>query len=259
MFAQILPLLEGLGDDDDAFVMRDDSWNSGLLGLVASRIAQYTGRPAALVSGLNGDPAKGSVRSVPGFSAHAALVSCSEHLATHGGHAAAAGFSVANENFDAFRETFVARWRDHRAAGWEPEPLEYDGELPLPALTRRVVEQLKRLEPFGQGNPLPVLGAKGVTVQSIRRMGDDGSHLALDLAQGPVALRAVSFSNGDLADHLHLGQVVDILFVPRLNTWRGRTTVQLELVDLKFPQSEGDPASPPAPAQTAPETREGAA
>ncbi len=236
MFAEVQELLPGLPRDEPV-VLQNDHWSSGLLGLVASRIVGATARPALLVSWGRGSPAKGSCRSIVGFDLHAALAACDEHLESHGGHAMAAGFSVRREKFDAFRAAFVGEWRRTREAGLEVPPIDFDGELPLASITLKLMDQLERLAPFGTDNPGPVLGASGVTIASVRRMGQDGSHLALELAQGSTCLRAVSFGSGDLADHLGTGQMIDVLFRPRVNRFRGRARVELELVDLRDAQS----------------------
>lgn len=213
-------------------VLHDDRWNTGLLGLVAGRLAGQIGKPAVLISAAHGDPAKGSCRSVPGFDVHAALAACTEHLVSHGGHAMAAGFTIRRAAIPAFRAAFVEQWARHVAAGARRAPLEYDGELPLAALTPRILEQLDRLAPFGQGNSRPVLGAMGVVVHEARRMGD-GSHLALQVGQGECTLRAVAFGKGDLAEALPRGIGADLLFKPRRNSFRGQSTIELELVDLR--------------------------
>lgn len=253
MFAAIR---EQLGDgpvEDPVIVLRDDTWNPGLLGLVASRLAQLTGRPAVLVSGLKGDPAKGSMRSVEGVHAQKALVACAEHLTGYGGHAFAAGFSLNGADFDAFRRTMLDHIRSVTSEDHGPVPLTFDAELPLVSLNRRLLEQINALAPFGQGNPAPVFGARGVTVVAKKTMGEDKSHLSLELGQGPASIRAVSFGNGQLAKTLNVGQVVDVLFKPKLNHFRGRTTVQLELVDLSTARQPADvPASAEAPATAAP-------
>ena len=217
---------------DEPVVLHDDRWNTGLLGLVAGRLAGQIGKPAVLISAAHGDPAKGSCRSVPGFDVHAALAACTEHLVSHGGHAMAAGFTIRRSAIPAFRAAFVEVWARHVQAGARRAPLEYDGELPLAALTPRILEQLERLAPFGQGNSRPVLGAMGVVVHEARRMGD-GSHLALSVGQGECTLRAVAFGKGDLADALPRGTSADLLFKPRRNSFRGQSTIELELVDLR--------------------------
>jgi single-stranded-DNA-specific exonuclease len=232
MFEQARARLPSL-PPDGPIVMHDDRWPSGLLGLVAGRLAQQTGRPAVLIAMRPGEPAaKGSCRSVPGFDVHAALAACTIHLVSHGGHAMAAGFTILPERVPNFARDFRAAWLA-RLDKSGPGPLEYDGELPLAAVTARLVEQLERLAPFGQGNARPVLGASGVTVLGTRRMGADGTHVELQLGQGPGTLRLVAFGRGDLAESLLPGTRCDVLFAPRLNHFRGRTSVEAELVDLR--------------------------
>ena len=250
MFEGLEPVLAA-GDPDDLVVLRDDGWNTGLLGLVASRIVQQVGRPAVLVSGLQGDPAKGSMRSVDGFNAHEALAACSEHIVQHGGHAKAAGFMVELSRFDALAGALRERWAEHRRRGWKPPPIDYEGELPLASLTLKLMDDLGRLAPFGEQNPAPVLGARHVTVLEARRMGGDGRHLTLQLGQGPEQRRAVSFGSGDLADRLRPGQLVDVLFVPKVNRFRGRASVELELVDLRESRPAGRDAAASSRSQDA--------
>jgi single-stranded-DNA-specific exonuclease len=244
IFLTVQERLAGL-PEDEPIVLHDDAWNTGLLGLVAGRVAQQTGRPAALISGMHGDPAKGSCRTVAGFDVHAALQACTEHLVSHGGHAAAAGFTIARREIEAFRARFAEAWRQHRARSDGAAPLEYDAELPLAALTPRLMGQLERLAPFGQGNARPVLGASDVEVHEARRMGD-GSHLQMQVGQGPAVLRAVAFGRGDLADALPAGTRADLLVMPRRNAFRGRVQTELEVVDLRPSVRRGASRRPPA-------------
>jgi single-stranded-DNA-specific exonuclease len=243
LVSDLLPRLP----EDDPIVLHDDRFTPGLLGLVANRLVQRTGLPAVLIASRDADMAKGSCRSVPGFNAHDALAECTAHLHEHGGHAMAAGFTLRPDDIAAFREQFLAVWRAQREAGLEAPPIEFDGELPLAALTQRLMKQFDRLAPFGQGNSRPVLGAMGVTVLESRRMGADGSHLTLQLGQGPVELRAVAFGRGDLADELPRGAPTDLLFTPKFNRFRGRTTVELQLVDLRMAQPMDAGAAHAAP------------
>ncbi|MGQ0552125.1 MAG: single-stranded-DNA-specific exonuclease RecJ [Planctomycetota bacterium] len=215
-------------------LLHDDRWNTGLLGLVAGRLAQQTGRPAVLISAAHGDPAKGSMRSIAGFDAHAALSACSAHLAGFGGHAMAAGFTIQRQSVPEFRRAFLEVWQRYRSTPTPLPPIDYDGELPLAALTPRLIEQFERLAPFGMGNARPVLGISGATLLSCRRMGGDGTHLELQLGQGPTALRAVAFGRGDLADTLVPGARADVLVTPKINRFRGKATPELELVDLRL-------------------------
>lgn len=229
---EILPKVDAL-DEQAPAVLFSDSWTTGLLGLVAGRIARRRGRPAVLVSSANGSPAKGSVRSVVGFDAHAALNACDEYLVGHGGHAMAAGFSIEPDAMEPFAERFRELWAAHVAGGLPAPPHEYEGELPLAAVTAELVRAVERLEPFGEGNQRPILGLRDVSVSGARDMGGGGQHLQLVLSQGDKALRAVAFDKGELAPQLHDGARIDVLFHPKINRFRGRSRVELEIVDLR--------------------------
>ncbi|MBM3986234.1 MAG: single-stranded-DNA-specific exonuclease RecJ, partial [Planctomycetes bacterium] len=129
---------------DGPIVLHQDDWPSGLLGLVAGRLVQQTGRPAVLISGRTAEESKGSGRSGEGFDLHAALQACREHLLSWGGHARAAGFSIRPAAVPAFCEALRAAWQAQVGPGRPVAPLEYDGELPLAAVTQRLVSQLER-------------------------------------------------------------------------------------------------------------------
>ena len=221
-------------DFNEAIVICGDDWNAGLLGLVAGRLSRRYGVPAVLASWGNGDPGKGSCRSVPGFDVHHALVEGQEHLAQFGGHAMAAGFSVAQQSFPAFAEIFQEGWRKHLAAGTPRAPLEYEGELPLVAINQALVRQIDRLEPFGEANRRPVIATPRVQLIEVRRMGGDGTHLAMQISQGPVTMRVVAFGRGELADELTPGLTLDLIHRPKINNFRGDSRVELELVDLRL-------------------------
>lgn len=235
-------LLEPLADDlppDEAPVFVGDDWVPGILGLVAGRLARRVHRPSVCVSFANGEVGKGSVRSIRGFDAHEALVACGEHLEGYGGHAMAAGFSIRRENVDAFRAAFGATWVEAQRGGMSTPATEYEAEAPLSAITQHFVEQVERLEPFGNRNPRPVLAIQGVTLHTVRTMGADGHHFGAEVGQGGPSMRAVAFGRGRWADALQPGDVVDVLAMPKLNRYRGRTSVELELVDLRTPRPEG--------------------
>lgn len=233
LLLQIDEQLQG-HDFSEAIVISADDWNSGLLGLVAGRLARRYGVPAVLASWANGEVGKGSCRSVAGFDVHGALSSAQQHLEQFGGHKMAAGFSVHRQAFPAFAEVFGQCWRDHLATGAPRAPLEYEGELPLAALTLGLVRQIDRLEPFGEANRRPVLATPAVQLGDVRRMGGDGTHLAMQVSQGSAMMRVVAFGRGDLADELTPGQTLDLMHRPKINNFRGVSRVELELVDLRL-------------------------
>jgi single-stranded-DNA-specific exonuclease len=224
-------------DNDAALVLADHGWHPGVLGIVAGRLAERHHRPTVLIAWdrLGIKPGVGSARSVPGFNLHAALEACRQHLLGCGGHAAAAGLTIEESAFPAFRAAFCEYVASQLAAGDQGPELHIDAEAPLSALTLQVVNQIERLAPFGHGNGRPLLCASGVKLaDKPKPIGASGQHLALRLAQHDVTLRAVAFGGGDRAEELaDLSGPLDVVFRPVINTFRGRRSVEVHLVDWR--------------------------
>lgn len=222
---------------DAALVLADRGWHKGVVGIVAGRLAERWHRPVVMIARdpLQGGPAVGSVRSVPGFDVLAAVKACSEHLLGCGGHAAAAGLQVDDAKIDDFRRAFVAEVESRMPEQLRRAQITIDGETSLGALTRDTVEQLEKLAPFGEGNRRPVLCASGVTLaEPARTMGQSGKHLQLQLRQHAAKIRGVAFGAGEWLPHLPTpGQPFHIAFRPKINEFRGRRTAEIELIDWR--------------------------
>jgi single-stranded-DNA-specific exonuclease len=228
-------------ENDAALVLADHGWHPGVLGIVAGRLAERHHRPVVLIAWdqLGVRPGVGSARSVAGFDLHAALEACGEHLITHGGHAAAAGLTIEMGRLEAFRASFgecvaTLLGKEGRAAD-----LLIDAEAPLSAFSFEVVNQIEQLAPFGHGNPRPLLCASGVNLAgSPQLMGSGGRHLSVRLSQHDTTMRAVAFGRDDWAEPL--GAVrgpLDVAFRPVVNSFRGRRSVELHLVDWRPAES----------------------
>ena len=224
-------------DADAALVLADRGWHKGVIGIVAGRLAERWHRPVIMIARdpLQGGPATGSVRSVPGFDVLAALKACAGHLLGCGGHAAAAGLQIDDAKIDEFRRAFVAEVDARLPESLRRAQITIDGETSLAALTRDTVEQLEKLAPFGEGNRRPVLCASGVTLaEPARTMGQSGRHLQLQLRQHSARMRGVAFGAGEWLPHLPLpGQPFHIAFRPKINEFRGRRTAELEIIDWR--------------------------
>ncbi len=224
--------------DDPALVLADRGWHPGVIGIVAGRLADMHHRPVVLISWdeMGVKPGVGSARSVPGFNLHAALASCSEHLISHGGHAAAAGLKIEEAELDQFRAAFCEIASAEISHENRVAELTIDAETPLSALTLKTVEQMEQVAPFGQANPRPLLCTSGVTLaEPPRPIGSGGHHISLKLVQHGVTLRAVAFGGGEWAEQLaELTEPIDIAFRPVVNTFRGRRNVELHLVDWRL-------------------------
>ena len=165
-----------------------------------------------------------------------ALDRCREYLLSFGGHAAAAGFQLAENQVDAFRAAFVNQISEQVDPAVRSADLEIDAEALFSQLTLETVGQLERLSPFGESNPRPLLCASGVQLsEPPRRMGKGERHLALRVAQQGVKMRAVAFGRADWADHLPEGKhPLDLAFHPVINEFNGYRRVELQLVDWRL-------------------------
>lgn len=222
---------------DAALVLADRGWHKGVIGIVAGRLAERWHRPVVMIARdpLQGGPAVGSVRSVPGFDVLAAVQASAEHLLGCGGHAAAAGLQVEDAKIDDFRRAFVAEVAARMPVSLRRAQLTLDGETSLAALTLDTVEQLERLAPFGEGNRRPVLCASGVTLaEPARTMGQGGKHLQLRLRQHAATIRGVAFGAGEWLPHLPPpGQPFHVAFRPKINEYRGRRSAEIEVIDWR--------------------------
>jgi single-stranded-DNA-specific exonuclease len=224
-------------EEDAALVLADRAWHPGVIGIVAGRLAERYHRPTILVAQdqLGIKPGTGSCRSVPGFDLHAALAQCSEYLIGHGGHAAAAGLTIEDRRVDEFRSAFCETVEQEITEELRVAELNIDAEAPLSAFTLKVVDQIEQLGPFGQANSRPLLCTSGVSLaEPPRTIGSGGNHLALKLTQHNVTLRAVAFGGGEWADEIASAtKPLDVAFRPVINTFRGRRSVELHLVDWR--------------------------
>jgi len=215
-----------------ALVLSSEEWHPGVIGIVASRIVEEFYRPTALICVQDGI-GKGSARSIPGFDLYQGLVACSDLLMGFGGHKYAAGFTITQDNIPRFREQLSSLVLERIGAQGFIRTLSVDNAVMLDELTTELMLELEKLAPFGQGNPEPRLGARGLEVVSSRIVGNN--HLKLRLRQqSGVSLDAIAFNRGNLLGRqVRDGARMAAVFTPRLNTWNGKTSVELEIRDLK--------------------------
>ena len=222
-----------MAEDPDAFLLfaAHEEFNPGVVGLAASRLTEVHYRPA-IVAAKNAEETRGSCRSIPEFHITDALDQCKDLLVRHGGHAAAAGFTVKNQNLPelVFRLKQIAKeqlgTRDLR------QTLMADMEVPLFELNFDVLKHLMFLEPTGYGNPEAVFVSRNIKVKAARTVGSDGKHLKLTLEdERGAAVDAIGFRLGHLKSDLP--PYIDVLYRFEANEFNGRRTLQLNLKDVK--------------------------
>lgn len=232
IFNECLAKLEGEETRGSALVLADESWHQGVVGIVASRLAERCACPVFMIC-LQDGKGKGSCRSYGGFNLFQALEGCADLLEGYGGHALAAGFTILEENIPAFRariNQFVAQ----DTGGEEMiSTLDVDAELiHSEFLNLEDVEQLNLLEPYGAGNPKPIFSLTGVTITSLTDVGC-GRHLKLRGTRDGRIFDTIFFSATTAQCGLTVGDRADLAFYPQINEYKGSHSVQLHLVDVR--------------------------
>ncbi|HEV8230647.1 MAG TPA: single-stranded-DNA-specific exonuclease RecJ [Candidatus Limnocylindria bacterium] len=211
-----------------ATVVADPAWAAGIVGLAASRLVEDYGRPAVVIA-LDGEEGKGSCRSIPSVHIAEALDECDDLLLKHGGHAMAAGFSIARDKVAAFTHRLDEVVR-RRLGGVRPVPsLRVDAEIEAEALTARLALELASLEPCGAGNPRPHLLLRNVKVYGIRQVGADADHLRCKITVGRFTFDAMAFRRGEHVEAMTDAGSVDAVVTVGAGI---RGFVELELRDF---------------------------
>ncbi len=221
-----------LAEEPDALLLfaADPGFNPGVVGLAASRLTETYYRPA-IVAFQGEQTTRGSCRSIPEFHITDALDRCADLLVRHGGHAAAAGFTVRNENLPALKQR-LQELAQAQLAGLQLRPLLHaDLELPLVELRPELLQYIEALQPTGYGNRQAAFVSRDVKVNSYRQIGKDSKHLRMTLSDRHITYDAVAFNQGAWAEAMP--PAIDILYSYETNEYNGRTSLQLNVRDLK--------------------------
>ena len=220
-----------MGKPPEAIVLADESWHQGVVGIVASRIAEEYACPTFLIC-LDGEHGKASSRSHGGFNLFASLSALSPLLESYGGHELAAGFTITRANIPEFRRQICALAAKFYTDDVPRTVLEVDCAVSPELLTLHNVDALQMLEPCGNGCPKPVLMVKNLTIDRISMVGG-GRHMRLRLCSGHTYLNAIYFSANPQTVSIQPGDLVDVAFTPQVNEFRGTRTVQMNVIDIR--------------------------
>lgn len=238
--AEALAEIANLGYDPDrrSTVVYSEKWHKGVVGIVASRLIEQHYRPTIVLTGKDGIIG-GSARSIDGFDLYEALDECSHLLLQFGGHMMAAGMSLKAENLEAFCEAFENACRARLPENPQPT-LEIDLEVDASFVSDKNLRVMEQLAPFGPGNMHPVFVTKKLRdAGSTRPVGGDMTHLKLELADADgYRLNGIGFGLGPWAAELNEGAEVDVVYSLSFNEYRGMTTVQLMVKDIRLSEAE---------------------
>lgn len=210
-----------------SIVLSSHDWHQGVIGIVASRLAERYHRPTILMAVDERGNAKGSGRSIPGFHLLEALTACSGHLERFGGHRYAAGVGLKAANSNAFAAAFEVATAKIMGDRELVPTLDIDADVCPSALNLALVDELQRLEPFGAGNPEPTLMLRAVSVIDRRIVGD--GHLKLRLLAGGQTFNAIAFRQAEY----QTDGTLDVAFFPEANRWNNTTSLQLRIKAMR--------------------------
>lgn len=217
-------------------VLYNPEWHKGVIGIVASRLIETYFRPTVVLTESNG-MATGSARSVPGFDLYKAMESCSHLLENFGGHMYAAGLTLRKENISEFEECFEKAVSETITDDQLIPVVDIDAELDFQQITDSFVRILKQFQPFGPENMAPVFVSRNVvSAPGSRLVGASGEHIKLELMQeNGIAFNGIAFSQSPSFEYIQNGKTFDICYTIDENEFRGRTSLQLNIKDIKPP------------------------
>jgi len=215
----------------NSIVVADENWHPGIVGVVAGRVVEKYKVPAVVLSIKNGK-AVGSARSLPSINIYEIMEKHSYLFEKFGGHSSAAGLTIPTKNLDRFKHLLSQSIKDL------PEEetisvIEIDMEVPLSYWTPERVNQLKELEPFGEGNPYPKFIARHLRISDFMTVGVNNQHLKFWLQdRNKNAFAALWWNYGEKLKQLSVGMYIDIVYTPKVSYWNGKTTVDFILKDI---------------------------
>lgn len=212
-----------------SIVLCGDNWHHGVIGIVASKIAEKFFKPTILIC-FEGDEGKGSGRSLPGFDLHGALVASSEYLEKYGGHEMAVGVSLKKNMYNKFKEKFEKIAIEQDIKDIIPV-IKIDGIITSKDISKETVKEIEKLEPFGEKNKTPIFVYKNLKIDSIRAL-SEGKHLKLTLKDDNLLINAIGFNLGHLSEEYTLGDKIDVAGVLEINNFGNQEIVQINIKDI---------------------------
>jgi len=216
---------------DFSIVLSDTRWHPGVTGIVASRLMEKYQRPVILIA-MGDEVGKGSARSIHQFHIYNALSSCKEYLVTFGGHKYAAGLTIERSKLDEYKSAFERLCREQLADEDLRPVVRADSEVQLSDITPPLLEELEKLAPHGSANPVPIFASIGVTgAGSLRIL--QGEHLKFAVRQSGKTIPVIGFKMAEYESVLANSDKIDILYTPQFNTYKGVTSIQLSIRDIR--------------------------
>ncbi|GAV21737.1 single-stranded-DNA-specific exonuclease RecJ [Carboxydothermus pertinax] len=218
-------------DREKILVIGGDGWHPGVIGIVASKLMEKYYRPVILIS-FDGEEGKGSGRSVFGFNLFEALKAVKEYLTHFGGHERAVGVGVLKSKFWEFKEALLAYAEKYLPDELLLPKIEIESIVSEKVLSLKSSEEIALFAPFGEQNPEPLFLIKGGQVRGAQAVGKNGNHLKFNVKINREIFSSIAFTKGDYLEFLYEQSAVDLAFIPKPNSFNGKTELQLNVKEI---------------------------
>lgn len=232
IFAEAIEKIEKGEKNKSCIILGSENWHHGVIGIVASKVTDMYFKPSILICFEEQGEGKGSGRSIPGFDLHEALTKCDKYIEKFGGHSMAIGITVKKDNFEEFKKEFEEYAKNSNID--KIIPIIYiDEEITQKDINLKAVQELQLLEPFGEGNKMPLFLYKNLKIDSIRAL-SEGKHLKLTLKDDNMVIDAIGFNMGEYTNEFLIGDKIDIVGNLEINNFNGIEKVQINLKDIRM-------------------------
>ncbi len=211
-------------------VLGKENWHHGVIGIVSSKITDIYFKPSILLC-IEDDLAKGSGRSVPGFDLHEALEKCGTYIKQFGGHSMAVGVTIEKANFSKFKDELEEYGTKMNVNSIVPI-IKIDEKIQLQDISIKDIKDLELLEPFGEGNKMPLFQVSNVKIASIRAL-SEGKHLKMTLKDDNKFIDTIGFNMGNLSSEYPIGTKIDVVGNLEINNYKGMENIQINLKDIR--------------------------
>lgn len=230
IFNESIEMIENGEKGKSCIILGHEDWHHGVIGIVSSKVTEMYYKPSILI-GFEGEEGKGSGRSIHGFDLHEALSRCKTHIDRFGGHSMAIGITVKKSEFEEFKRD-VEKYVDESNISELVPIIKIDKIINSDDINIDIVKDLKKLEPYGEANKMPIFMYKNLKIDSIRAL-SEGKHIKLTLKDKNIIIDAIGFNMGKLVDEFLLGDRVDVVGSLEINKFNGRESIQINLKDIR--------------------------
>ena len=230
IFNEAIEMIEQGEKNKNCIILGKENWHHGVIGIVSSKVTEMYYKPSILIC-FEDDEGKGSGRSIQGFDLHEALGKCQKHIERFGGHSMAIGITIKKSEFDEFKQD-VEKYTENTNIKELIPIIKIDKEITIDDINMETIKELKKLEPYGEANKMPLFIYKNLKIDSIRAL-SEGKHIKLTLKDKNVVIDAIGFNMGNLVNEYLLGDKIDVVGSLEINKFNGKESIQLNLKDIR--------------------------